>query len=65
MANHSRGVDFRVARWHISLLVLMVARYMLFRFKTHNSRYFKCVLHPFELVYYITAITTDNVKGFG
>ena len=32
-------------------------------FKTLNSRYFKCVSHP--LVYYITEITTDNVKGFG
>ena len=44
----------------------MVVRYILFIFKTHyNLIHFKCVSHPFVLVYYITAITTDNVKCFG
>ena len=41
----------------------MVARYILLRLKTLNSTYFKCVSHP--LVFYITAVTTDNVKYFG
>ena len=40
----------------------MVARYILLKLKTLNSRNFKCVSHPF--VFYITAITTDNVKCF-
>ena len=41
----------------------MVARYILFRLKTVNSRHFKCVSHP--LLFYITVTTTDNVKYFG
>ena len=41
----------------------MVARYILLKLKTLNSRHFKYVSHP--LVFYITAITTDNVKCFG
>ena len=43
----------------------MVARYILLKLKTLNSRYFKCVSH--QIVFYITAITRlqiDNVKYF-
>ena len=49
----------------ISLLVFrnMVARYILLILNTLNLRHLKCVSHP--LVFYITAITTDNVKCFG
>ena len=42
--------------------MVAVGGYILFKFKTNNSGHFKCVSHPFVLVYYITAITTDNVK---
>ena len=47
------------------LISFMSARYILIIFKTHKSRHFKCIPHPFVLVYYITAITTDNVNYFG
>ena len=41
----------------------MVARYILLRLKTLNSRHFKCVSHP--LLFYITVTTTDYLKCFG
>ena len=41
----------------------MVARYILLKLKTLNSRHFKYISH--QLVFYITAITTDNLKMFG
>ena len=44
------------------MLVLMVARYILLRLKTLNSRNFRCVSRP--LVFYITEITTYNLIRF-
>ena len=41
----------------------MVARSIFIKIKILNSRNFKYVSHP--LVFYITVITTDNVKCFG
>ena len=45
-----------------SLISFMVAIYILLRLKRLNSKHFKCVSHPF--VFYITAITIDNLKYF-
>ena len=41
----------------------MVARHILLRLKARNSKHFKCVSHP--LLFYMSVITTHNVKYFG
>ena len=59
-----REENLRVTSWPISLsfFSFMIARYILLRLKTINQRHFKCVTNP--LVFYITEITTDNIKCF-
>ena len=61
----SKRENLRFACWLISLLVFsfIIARYILLKLKTLNSRHFKCVSH--QLSFYVTVITTDNVKYFG
>ena len=47
------------------IINFFVAVYIFFIFKTHNWRYFKCVLYPsFRVNYTTTAITKDHAKYF-